>query len=400
MSRGKAIGVGFLGMAAGFLGGIWFVASGVAFRFLAPPPLAAPPAAPTRTQAPPRPRVEGVAVPEPSVIAGGSAGLGGRIDREGLIPTLGCRWIIEPQSFRLGHHWIKHDPDGYLCGYASADPATGDLRYLVVQSTRRGAKVLNLRPVVFDAEARPIEVVSGNKSASRGGDGEFQVEEFHPKGPRRIPAKDLAYFGIEQVTPESARLIAEAARKEADARKIALLPPPRVGHPYPLDMLDADGGPIRSADFLGKAVVIVVWGTRPGDQIVPSTLKSLRRAYKAEELALVGVSFAGSSEDARAEFGPSGTGDRLVVLPNDEPTRRIWAAGSEIVSVPVALLVDARGVLRTTCHPFFVEREVEKLFGREKPATVVHRTPPQGAGHIHFWTPPSDPGRPRAAETR
>ena len=171
---------------------------------------------------------------------------------------------------------------------------------------------------------------------------DFQFEPFQMVEPSKA-----AYFAIERVVPDAAKLLVEAAQEEAEDKGVAILPEPRLGQPYPFDLVDVDGKPVRSADFKGKAVVVTIWGPGGFGNLGLMFAKKLRESYKADEVAFVSVSFDGSVEEAKQSFAKQGPDGPLVVLPNDPTTRRLWVDGSRIDQIPKFFLVDREGVLNS-----------------------------------------------------
>jgi hypothetical protein len=316
--------------------------------------------------------VQAVAVPRPANFSGGSAGLVPRADRADLLPTPGCYWVIEPRPFQLGKAWSWHDPERAIGGYSAVDPSTGALRYLLIQSTGQGGLAMDLRPVFFDAGAnRQVPLPAGfNSSGSPGG--VFAMNQFHLNPVQQLTPEKVAYFGIERVTPDALRLLVEAAQREAKEKGMAILPPLRFGAPYPFDLPTVDGKRLRSDDLRGKAVLVVVSGPGGISSLGLFSVKKVREASKQDELAIVGISFDGSVEDAREAFARSGADGPFVVVPNDPTTRRIWSEGAQITQLPMFLLIDREGILRFNCqHPFELQDRVDILFGRAKRPPIL-----------------------------
>jgi hypothetical protein len=271
--------------------------------------------------------------------------------------------VIEPRPFRLGDDWLSGDPERYLVGYSAVDPATGGLRYLLVQSARQGGSAIDLRPVFFDEEANRQVPRNIGRCASGG---ECITGQYALDPARQLTPEKVAYFGVERVVPDADRLLVEAAQREAKEKGMAILPPPRVGEPYPFDLPAIDGKRLRSGELRGKVVLVAVGG--PGGSTVAQLrwIKRVREANPTDEIAIVGVSFDGSAEDARTTFADSGAEDRLVVVPNDPKARRIWREGAEIAHIPTFFLIDREGVLRFTCRSFELQDRIDILFGRAR----------------------------------
>ena len=402
INSGRMVAITFVALGVGFVGGAWFIGSGVAFQLVPVPnvgPAGANASLPPRRVTRSTPLVKAVAVPRPVDFSGGSGGLGLRADRTDLTPAPGCYWVIEPRQFRLGNEWHSTDPERALGGYPAIDPTSGGLRYLLVQSTRQGGAALELRPVFFDEAAnRQVPRVVGGGSSSGPG-GVFVMKEFGLDPVQQFEPAKVAYFGIERVTPDTARLLVEGAQREAKEKGMAILPPLHFGAPYPFDLPTADGKRLRSDDLRGKAVLVAICGPGGFSAIGLMNVKKVREANSKDDLAIVNISFDGSAQDARETFSKSGSDGPLVVVPNDPTSRRIWSDGAQIAALPMILLIDREGVLRFTgqpFNPFDLQDRVDTLFGRAKrprfpKATHIVRPAVKGATR-GTTTPEGSPG--------
>ena len=395
ISRGRMIAVTIVSLGFGFVGGAWFIGSGLGFDLIplpTVPPANATPAVPKRVTPPPVPRVKAVEVPWPANFSGGWGGQGLRADRNDLAPAPGCDWVVDPHTFTFPSSWTKTNRERALCGYSAVQVSTGALLYFMVQSTRNETAPLDLRPVFFDKEGTRY-IPLGHNSSSRGSGGQFITSEFTLDPVGQLPRDKVAYFAIERVAPDSERLLAEAAQKNAMEKGIVILPSPQVGKPYSFDLTTADGQRIRTEDYRGKAVVVWVWGPSPTDNWLLIDLKKIRDSYIDNEIAFVGVSFDGSVEEAREKFAKGKTDGSLVVIPNDAKIRRLWQEGAQITRLPAYFLIDRDGILRQRGNYFDFKQNVDILFGRWKPFQIDRpkfgppRLPPQTKG----VAPPSRP---------
>jgi len=278
--------------------------------------------------------------------------------------------VIEPRPFRLNNEWLSTSAELALGGDSSIDAASGGLRYLLIQSTRKNGKKAELRPVFFDAEANRFVPFAAGHSISSSSDGVYALNVFHLNSVRQLAPEKVAYFGVERVLPGAAKQLVDAAQREAQQKKIAMLPPPRLGEPYPFDLIATDGKRVRVGDFRGKVVLVAVWGPGASGAFGWSPLKQIRQANKTDELAIVGVSFEGSIDEARESLAKSQIDGPLVVIPNDPTTRRIWSDGAGITQLPMFFLIDREGILRFTIgQPFDLQDCIDILFGQ------AHRQP-------------------------
>ena len=366
MSIWRAVLAATVTAMAGFVGGIWFIGSGWGFQLIRPP--AVPPPSPSsvpglaaRPAPPPRPAAKAVGVPAPWILAGGWSGLRQVAERNDLPPSPGCRWEVEPRELSLADGWSKQNPERLLIGVPSIQPRTGKLRYSLTQLVRPGKPAFKLRIVLFDAAGnRHRSRIIGSSTSGRAGEAQESAQHEWEELP---PADKLGPlpFGVEEVVPDADRLLAEAARAEAAARKIELLPPPRPGEPFAFDLATVDGQRVRSADFRGKALLVILWGPFPRG---PMNLGLIRKEFAPADLAVVGVSFSGDAAEAARDFERLGEPVPLVLVPNDVTTRRLWREGAEVAHLPTYWVVDRDGVLRHQGQLFDLSDKIATTLGR------------------------------------
>lgn len=366
---------GLTGMA-GFVGGVWFVSSEWAFRLIRLPsvPSVSSGSRPggrlpggmgivtSKLSVPARPKVEAVGVPPLWSISSSSGGLGFPVDRSDLLPGPGCSWEVEPRDFTSDAVWHRTNVERLLMGTPAADLRTRQFRYQLTQVTRPGKGFADLRVVLFDAAGNRYpgrSPLPGGTSSNNQEAIQFRTFDWDDLPP--FEDTKGVYFGIERVPTDDQRLAAEAARAEAMARKVELLPPPRIGEPFPIDLALAEGGRVRATDLKGRAVLVVVTG--PGSQ-GPFSLKMHRKEFPPEDLAVVNVSFDGDLEAARATRDRLGEPAPLVLVPNDPVARRLWREGAELPYLPTCWLVDRAGVLRFQSQWFDLDDRIATTLGR------------------------------------
>ena len=361
---------------AGFVGGVWFIASGLAFHLIQLPavptasngrlrieyiPLRIPEA---EMRGGPSPRtsleVQPIGVPDPAISGSMSGGLVSVMDRDDLRPTPGCLWEVFPSRFRIDQEWHTSNAERLLVGVPTIEPSHGLLRIVLTQTTRSREDSLALRAVFFDVQGNryPARVSSRGYLSGGGGYVEFSHHEWDdltPSNPRQI-----AYFGVERVVPDSVRLAAEAARAEAKQQGIDLLPPPRIGEPFDFDLPTADGQRVRSADLRGKAVLVVICGPPP---LGPMRLQEIRQEYGESKLAVVAISFAATLDQTDLARKNLGEPTSLVVIPNDPLHRRLWREGAEISRIPSYWFIDPAGVLRLQGRWFDLADRLTMMLG-------------------------------------
>ena len=362
--------VGLVASLAGFVGGVWFVGTGLAFRWVKVPQV--PPvsrgelnpvqgvggARPTTTT---KPRVVAIGVPDRGSSSGGSGGLGPPADRGDLLPTPGCDWEIQPTPFRIDQEWHKTNPERLLVGVPTVDPRTGQLRIVVTQTTRSKDEALPLRYVFFDAAGNrfPAQVTPRGYSSGGGGYVEFTHHDWDDLTPTNPPG--IAYFGLERMMSPVVRQAGAAARAEAKQKGIDLLPPPRLGEPFDFDLPTADGGRVKSADLQGKVVLVVISGPFPTG---PTGLQWIRKEYQASELAVVAISFEATFEQTESARKALGEPTSLVMIPNEPLTRRLWRDGAEIERIPAYWIIDPTGILRFRGQWFELGDRLATALGR------------------------------------
>ncbi len=366
MTIWRAVLVACVTAMVGFVGGVWFIGSGLGFQMIKIPPVPAASAGPTNAQPRPkaksRPKVEAVGVPEAVNISGGSGGLGRLAERGDLLPSPGCGWEIEPRELMPDQEWSKSNRERLLIGVPSFEPKTGRLRYSLIQSTQSGQSAVALRLVLFDAAGNRFtaRVSPTGKSSGTGGSVEYTHHNWDD-----LPAMDppgSAFVGVERVVPDSDRLTAEAARAEARRKGVETLPPPRLGEPFVFDLPAVDGRRVRSQDLKGKAVLIVLSGPFPRGPIAPG---QLRKDFSADALVVVGVSFDAEAAEAVKDLALLNDKAAPVVhVPNDPAIRRMWREGAEIPPLPAYWIIDRDGILRFQTHWFDLSDRLATALGR------------------------------------
>ncbi|WP_435017866.1 peroxiredoxin family protein [Tundrisphaera sp. TA3] len=411
MTSGRVGALVVLGTIAGFVGGVWMAATGAFDRLIVMSgpialPAAPPPPPPRAIPKPGPPKIPAVAAPPRRIFSGGNS-FGLKVGRLDLMPSPGCFWEIEPRAFQLDRTWHETTPEHTLVVYASARPKKDAIQFLVTQTARKGSVTVPLRVVLFEEDGtRRASLPTWPAGGSTGSDGQLEVALFGVNGMFGDDPAKIAYFGIERVAPDSAERSVVAAQAEASARKMAILPPARLGQPYPFDLPTADGKRARAQDHRGQAVIVVVEGE---SSWTAHTYMNVRRAIESNgpgEVAAVGVSFDSTLADTEQVLKKIGLQIPLVLVPNDAATRRIWVEGGQIDRLPTCYLIDRDGVLRfVTGNGFDLADRVSDLYGRPRqfppdrkfigPPRILPRptTPPTV---IRPGGPPARPAMPTA----
>jgi peroxiredoxin len=202
--------------------------------------------------------------------------------------------------------------------------------------------VPQFRPIAFDA-ARHRYALEGD-----GGVGTGQVSMYRYRlKPEALPAKKVAYLGVEMMTADGERIIALEAAKRARKEGVEVLPFAEVGKIYDFTLTSIDGKKVHTKDLRGKVVVIDCWATwcSPCMALLPE-LKELYAKHHKDGLEVIGISFdqvAGKAESACKKLGLTWT---QVLAPSDEKTRQLWTEASGISALPRVLILDKDGILR------------------------------------------------------
>ncbi len=357
MTTWRLILVVAVAVMVGFVGGVWFIGSGVGFTLIRAPQVAPAravaqqieyiprhnPDRGTRAATKDQTTVEAVGVPEPVNISGGWGGLGRLAERSDLMPSPGYTWEVEPREFRIDQEWHKSIDGRFMIAVPSFEPKTDRLRVSLVQSTRTRDAAIPLRLVLFDAAGNRFvaRVTSQGHSGGMGGHVDYTRHDWDD-----VPAvnqESFAFCGVERVVPESARLAAETARVAAQRKGVCLLPPPRLGAPFEFDLATVSGKRVRSSDLKGKAILVVLTGPSPRG---PISLGSIRASIPEQDLAVLNVSFEATSEAVQKAAQPLGEPTYLVHVPNEPEIRQLWREGAEIQGLPMYWIVDPAGILR------------------------------------------------------
>jgi hypothetical protein len=411
MTMGRLVGISALALGAGFGGGIWFIGSGAGFRLIGGP------AAPTAgARSPGQPGGVQQRTSQSTGYGGGGSFPIHRADRNDLQHSAGCEWVIEPaplhplletnRYFRAqdvlpltARDWMAAFPERGLYSSFALDTATGGVRSTLVEFTTRGRRALDLRPVLFDRAGNRYVPPAASQSRTQNASDEVLVSEFVLDPAKAIPREEVVYGGVERVVSDGERQVTEAAQDAAREKGMAILPAPQIGKPYNFDLTTVDGKRLRAEDFRGKAVLIGVWNSEARSPWLMGWLQGIRKAYKDDEIGIIGISFDESVAKARATLDKSKPGGPLVVIPNDPKIHDLWCKGAQITRFPFYFLLDRDGILRYTSpyHRLFenlhIRESVDLLFGRvEHPGLMRTMTgPPRLQPRLETRSRPSQP---------
>jgi thiol-disulfide isomerase/thioredoxin len=165
--------------------------------------------------------------------------------------------------------------------------------------------------------------------------------------PKKLPAAQVEYVGIEGITQEGLKVASEAAVKRAREKGIEVLPLPEVGKPYEFSLTASDGKAIDSRKLRGKVVLIDCWASWCGPCLreMPE-VKGVYEKYHDKGLEVVGLSLDEDPKAAAAAVQKHAIPWPLVVVPPGEEARELWTQAARIESIPRLLVRDRKGVLR------------------------------------------------------
>jgi thiol-disulfide isomerase/thioredoxin len=177
--------------------------------------------------------------------------------------------------------------------------------------------------------------------------------------PRKLPAAQVAYVGIEGITAEGLKYASAAAVKRAREKGVEVLPLPEVGKPYEFSLTTSDGQAIESGKLRGKVVLIDCWASWCGPCLreMPE-VKKVYEKYHNKGLEVIGLSLDQDPKAAAAAVKKHAIPWLLVIVPPGEEARELWTQAARIESIPRLLVVGRKGVLRADLSS---ARDLEKV---------------------------------------
>jgi thiol-disulfide isomerase/thioredoxin len=167
------------------------------------------------------------------------------------------------------------------------------------------------------------------------------------------------WIGIEALTPEGRLVVSDLAVERARSHGIDVLSFPVLDQPYPFALADVEGIRIRSEALRGRVVVIDFWATWCGPCLAKMPkLKDVYEKWHNDGLEVIGISFDRDAETARKAFAERELPWRLVHVPQDEETARLWAEATGVSALPRLLVIDREGVLRANVYPNELEAQI------------------------------------------
>lgn len=180
--------------------------------------------------------------------------------------------------------------------------------------------------------------------------------------------------------PAGGQLLPEGA-PALDSARASLAPelksPPNFE--FDFDLNDVSDQPLRKRDFLGKVLLVDIWGTwcPPCREEVP-TFVALQHRYGPAGLAIVGLNQERGNADAGAQTVRAFRKSQGIPYPCALLSRPVLAQVPEFVGFPTTLLFDRQGRLRLRFdgyhEPVVLQAAVEALLA-ETPGPAAPSAP-------------------------
>ncbi len=280
--------------------------------------------------------------------------------------TFGWEWAIQPNKL---DHDRPLDGDAFMAEDVMVMldvRRDGALRAVVVKASghAQAGRGIEYQPIALDA-VRKAFAFDFYKSY---GNAALAVGTF------QLPAETLAFdklthVGLEKLTPDGRKRIAEKAQREAKKAGVEFLPFPEIDQAFDFALTTIDGKKIKSSDYRGKVLFIDCWATwcRPCMDKMPD-LKELYTQWHDKGLEIVGVTFDQSREEAEAAIKKLDLRWPQVQIPSDEKPRDLWHDCNGIKSIPRLFLIDREGILRADLSPYELKERVDAMMSAPAPS--------------------------------
>jgi thiol-disulfide isomerase/thioredoxin len=271
-----------------------------------------------------------------------------RLDRRiALLPAPGYSWLDSPQPASPRGSYSSR-----LLVFAVNDDRDAALQITLAWTKR---EVYDLRAVAFDKDGNrylPVRQGWGGTNA------DLAMLRFR-LDPRKLPADQVAYVGIEGITAEGLKYSSAAALKQAHEKGIEVLPLPEVGKPYEFSLTTRDGKTLESRKLRTKVVLIDCWASWCGPCLreMPA-VKKVYETYHNKGLEVIGLSLDEDPKAAADVVKKHALLWPLVVVPPGEEARELWTQAARIESIPRLLVMDRKGILRADLSSV---RDLEKI---------------------------------------
>lgn len=253
----------------------------------------------------------------------------------------GWRWLIEPMKFGPGT--LAGGPGGVITFSRGADGVEVFLSRAWAEGTSSKWVQPRFAAVAFDADRSFLAAVDQMGSATSAGV-TLRRFRFWPANARE---EEIAWVGVEVLTPEAWRTSARAAQAEAREAGIRTLPFPEIGAPFPFELELPDGGKVSSADYEGRVLLFDCWASwcAPCMAKMPG-LRAAYARYHDRGLDIIGINLDMDPETATRAIAEQAPGWPHVRVGTDDDVVKAWQEVTTIRSIPRLFLVDRRGILR------------------------------------------------------
>jgi thiol-disulfide isomerase/thioredoxin len=257
----------------------------------------------------------------------------------------GYSWFAVPRGKR-GSFWsmgsVPKFPaaaDG-VTAFEETDKDGALILILSYRSTASKDGLERLRPVAFDArrERYPLKLEYGGQGGS--------VATYRYRlDPKRLPAKDVATLGIEQLDPDGLKVLARRAAEVAAKEGIPVPGFPEVGKPFQFTLTTIDRKRIDSRDLRGKMILVDCWATwcAPCVEMQPK-IKDLYDRWHKDGLEVVGFNFDVDPGLVRKKCDALGLKWPQVIVPHEKKAKLMEETG--VRELPGELAFDPDGILR------------------------------------------------------
>jgi len=261
--------------------------------------------------------------------------------------TPGWEWALSPRS-------CNYSSSATLGMVIMIDKEDESFTLRIAYSSSE--QTIRLRPVAFDAARKRYDFGPRIGGMSDG------VGMYVFKLSKDVPINSITDIGIERLTKQGLKVVAESAAKPAREVGLEPLPFPIVGQPYTFRLTSTENKALRSEDFRGKVVLIDCWATTCGPCMVKMPkLKSLYEKWHQDGLEVIGVNFDHASETMQKTVDAKELPWPQVLVPTDSKKRELWEQASGITNIPRLLLLDRQGNLHSDRALGDLENLVEQL---------------------------------------
>lgn len=208
---------------------------------------------------------------------------------------IGWRWEIEPMDLPDGWRsggYMRTFSHGGLTLSESADGRVLAVLSQSVDLSERGSASPEFRLVLMDEDGAEVKIRAWRITSSD----VIKITRFSIT----TEAETVEAVGLAVLDLEGRRATSRSAMQEAKAKGASALPLPVIGEELVFDLPTIDGARVRSADLMGKVVLIDCWATWCGPCMskMPE-LKKIHETYKDSGLVIVGVNFDTDFDKAR-----------------------------------------------------------------------------------------------------